>query len=710
MNEGCAATGKSKIKFGARGTTRATVCTDCAKGLRFVLMGGTACEMVDANGSFICISQSNKVNPVDQKNYCTTHANQLEEQTKSTVLKCVEPGCDKNRFIQQYCETHAKDHNPEYKRTRGMCIDCGETRATFKFESATGGAKYCEDCIEQYSDQKFVSTNPKCDTCHKTTPSWKNGPNAPATRCKDCTPSDDPNWISINTGRTIVEQLARDALIKSKGGCQTAGCTVKSPSFGLIWKQPTHCAKHKGGDLINVVSIKCAIKGCDKYRSYGYDWRKPIVCKTHSTGGMENVVSKRCAQCKIIASYGYVQQKPTHCMAHGLKQDDPMHNVVSKQCATNGCKTRPTFGLYGGSPTYCGPHKSDKMIDVVHIKCAKPKCLKRACFGTEVNAPEYCITHKTDEMEDVVHTKCLDETCMVRPSFGFEFGSAEYCFDHKIGDMIDVVSKRCEADGCYSQAAYNHEGLMVKYCYTHKLDGMIYGKAAGHGCKHPSCSTRASFANEGETAEYCFTHKADSMINVNAYRCHIPSCTTQISSDDKYKGYCFNCFYINYPDEPVIRNHKIKEKTIMNSITSILTEYHIDQDQMIAGSGCRRRPDGLLKLSDHNIVIEIDEHQHKYYGLGYESDRNSEIYAALGKQPLTIIRFNPDSYKVNTEKYLGLFVAPANRLLEIKDLGRYDNAIVALVASIQKVIREPPTESKDELGNIHTVWLRFDSP
>jgi len=229
-------------------------------------------------------------------------------------------------------------------------------------------------------------------------------------------------------------------------------------------------------------------------------------------------------------------------------------------------------------------------------------------------------------------------------------------------------------------------------------------------CLHDKCTTQASFANEGHSAEYCFAHKVDSMINVKAYRCQIESCTTQIGSNDKYKGYCFSCFYINYPDEPVIRNHKIKEKTIMNSLTNILTEYHIDQDQMIAGSGCRRRPDGLIKLSDHNIVIEIDEHQHKYYGLGYESDRNSEIYAALGKRLLTIIRFNPDSYKVNNEKHLGLFIAPVDRLLEIKDLGRYDQAVVALVAAIQTVIREPPIESKNELENIHTVWLRFDSP
>jgi hypothetical protein len=422
---------------------------------------------------------------------------------------------------------------------------------------------------------------------------------------------------------------------------------------------------------------------------------------------MQNVVSKRCAECKIIASYGYEWQKPTHCMTHGLKQDPLMRNVVSKQCVANGCETRPTFGLYGGSPTHCGAHKSGDMIDVVHIKCAKSDCTKRACFGTEINTPEYCITHKTDEMEDVVHTKCLDETCVVRPSFGFEFGSAKYCFDHKDADMIDVVSKRCESDGCKIQAAYNYDGLVVKYCYTHKLDDMINIKATE--CCYDGCSTQASFANDGDSAEYCFMHKADNMINVRAYRCQIPSCTTQISSNDKYKGYCFSCFYINYPDEPVIRNHKIKEKTIMNSILNILSEHEIDQDQMIAGSGCRRRPDGLLKLSTHNIVIEIDEHQHKYYGYGYEASRNTEIYEALGKQPLTIIRFNPDSYKVNTMKYPGLFVAPVNQLLKVADFQRYDAEIVTLIAAIQRVIKDPPSESKSELDNIHTVWLRFDT-
>jgi hypothetical protein len=309
-------------------------------------------------------------------------------------------------------------------------------------------------------------------------------------------------------------------------------------------------------------------------------------------------------------------------------------------------------------------------------------------------------------MEDVVHTKCLEETCMVRPSFGFEFGSAKYCVDHKSSDMIDVISKRCEVDNCNIQASFNLKGLMAKYCSTHKDDSMTNVKATE--CDYIGCSIQASFANEGNSAKYCFVHKADSMTNVRAYRCQIPSCTTQIASNDKYKGYCFSCFYINYPDEPIIRNYKIKEKTIMNSITNILSDYSINQDQIIAGSGCRRRPDGLIKLSNHNIVIEIDEHQHKYYGQGYESSRNTEIYSALGNLPLTIIRFNPDSYKINTEKHPGLFVTHASRLLEIKDPARYEQAVTTLVTTIQKVIQEPPSEYKNESDNIHTVWLRFD--
>jgi hypothetical protein len=704
MNPECLVESKGKVKYGLRGTSFATHCAVCAKVFKLVNTGEAVCEYEINNN--LCRTQAKC--QVNNQNYCKTHGNHIAARDKvdliDTVLKCIVDGCKSNRAKKQYCGKHAIVHIDGYQRTSGMCCVHNTKRASFKRKDADGGAKYCKECAKD-DPESFESTNPMCMICKETRSSWAYGPTAQPTRCKKCTPKADPIWISMNTGRTIVEQLMRDETRKVHKGCQVDGCEVKSPSFGLLWKQPTHCKTHKG-DLINVVTTKCAVKGCNKSRSYGYDWRKPIVCMPHKTGNMENVISKRCNQCKIIASYGYEWQRPICCMTHGLQQDTPMQNVVSKQCATDNCSTRPTFGKYYGFPTHCSNHKTDEMTDVVHTKCQHSGCTTRACFGTEINVPEYCIKHKTDDMEDVVHTKCLNDNCITRPSYGTEFGKAEYCIIHKTDNMIDVVSKRCEVDDCMTQASFNYNGLMSKFCGQHKLSDMINVKATE--CEYDGCSTQASYNIKGNPAAYCYDHKMPDMINVRTKICLVDSCDTQ-ANNQRYKGYCFNCFYDNYPDEPVIFNYKVKERSIMNSISDMLSEYNIDFDKTIIGSGCSRRPDGLIKSlkGSHNIVIEIDEFQHKRKGYVDDILRISEIFIALGKQPLTVIRFNPDHYNGLSN---GLFVKNTSTGRdEIKDMKLYEQAITQLVEAVQFAIQNPPEESKDESDSIETIKLRFDA-
>lgn len=171
----------------------------------------------------------------------------------------------------------------------------------------------------------------------------------------------------------------------------------------------------------------------------------------------------------------------------------------------------------------------------------------------------------------------------------------------------------------------------------------------------------------------------------------------------RYQGYCFECFYINNPDDPIIGNYKIKENTIMNSIAKAIPEYII-RDKIISGSGCRRRPDGLIQLAEdnHNIVIEIDEHQHKGYGYVDEDRRIYDIYNALNQQALTVIRFNPDSFNGMRN---GLFSKPdASRLIDIADHDRYTQSINKLIEVIQHAIETPPLDPE----SIVEIKLRFD--
>ena len=185
--------------------------------------------------------------------------------------------------------------------------------------------------------------------------------------------------------------------------------------------------------------------------------------------------------------------------------------------------------------------------------------------------------------------------------------------------------------------------------------------------------------------------------------CATPNCSTR-ANISRYQGYCFDCFYANNPDDHIICNYKFKENTIMDSISEAIGYDLIIRDKIIYGSGCKRRPDGLIQLSNsnHNIVIEIDEYQHKCSGYVDEDRRIYEIYNALNKKALTVIRFNPDSFNGLNN---GLFSkSNPSRLIDIANHERYDHAINKLIEVIQHAIETTPVDP----DSIIEIKLRFD--
>ncbi len=193
------------------------------------------------------------------------------------------------------------------------------------------------------------------------------------------------------------------------------------------------------------------------------------------------------------------------------------------------------------------------------------------------------------------------------------------------------------------------------------------------------------------------------VITTQIQLCATPDCPTQ-ANVLKYKGYCFDCFYRDNPYEPVIRNYKVKETTIMDSIGTAIGHGHIVRDKVIGGSGCKRRPDGLIQLAggDHNIVIEIDEHQHKSPGYVDEDQRIYEIYEALGSRALTVIRFNPDQFNGLDN---GLFYkSESTGLVDVSDHDRYTHAVDKLIEIVRNAMDTPPVDP----DSIVEIKLRFD--
>jgi hypothetical protein len=103
----------------------------------------------------------------------------------------------------------------------------------------------------------------------------------------------------------------------------------------------------------------------------------------------------------------------------------------------------------------------------------------------------------------------------------------------------------------------------------------------------------------------------------------------------------------------------------------------------------RKRPDIRFELATHDVIVEVDENQHRGYEESCECARISEIVGAIGGKAVVFIRYNPDNVRSNGSR---VTVTPAERI----DL---------LVATV----KEELAREHDEFS-VRVVQLWFDSP
>ena len=116
----------------------------------------------------------------------------------------------------------------------------------------------------------------------------------------------------------------------------------------------------------------------------------------------------------------------------------------------------------------------------------------------------------------------------------------------------------------------------------------------------------------------------------------------EIRGSLKYKKYCLRCFVHLFPNEKVCRNYKTKEKAVNDFVMPFFSHCTILLDKRIPDGCSLRRPDFLIDFGEHVLVLEVDENQHRGYTC--QNKRICELSEDAGHRPITIIRFNPDSY------------------------------------------------------------------
>jgi hypothetical protein len=186
------------------------------------------------------------------------------------------------------------------------------------------------------------------------------------------------------------------------------------------------------------------------------------------------------------------------------------------------------------------------------------------------------------------------------------------------------------------------------------------------------------------------------MFDIKSKKCQL---CNLIRSKKKYDYLCAGCYYYTNPNNVLTRNHKTKENQIISDLNKELKNIII-QDRIISNGCSKRRPDGLIKLNDYNIIIEIDENKHSNYSC--ENKRLSEIFQDLGNSPLTIIRFNPDTYKLDNKRINSPFgITKCDGVLKIINQKEYNFRLKKILDTINYNMNNIPDK---ELNIIHLFY------
>lgn len=462
---------------------------------------------------------------------------------------------------------------------------------------------------------------------------------------------------------------------------------------------------------------------------YGYEDKHPTHCKSCKQSGMRNVMKHGRGSichgdpetgdpCNTRAHYG-TEGSYTHCSPH-YKKLEAMKNsgkyTSSKYnekgfplCRENGCQYEwPTYGYEDKKPTHCETCKKTGMENVVHKMChGDPKngkvCLvTRASYG-DPNNPEKQPTHcsqcgEKHGMENIRHRKCsyvdpkTNERCKTMPCYNFPGETRGIvCESHIEVGMEDVIHSKCPyidpetKEPCGKQVCYGFPNGSPTHCSPHgkTIKGMI-------NVRSPRCSC-GTIANYGLKGQSIVTHcgpcgSVNGMVNLRTPRCS--SCKAQINSKsrEKFKGYCFQCYRIEYPNDLPVYNYNTKARAVIDFLSKALPFLTLICDKSITGCLYQYRPDILINYEKFVIIIEIDEHQHRYYDPIEEIQRMRDIATSLNCEAVIFIRFNPDSYIQNATRFPSCWKSDINGKMKIDNETAWNERLTTLLKLLQKYL------------------------
>ncbi len=173
-----------------------------------------------------------------------------------------------------------------------------------------------------------------------------------------------------------------------------------------------------------------------------------------------------------------------------------------------------------------------------------------------------------------------------------------------------------------------------------KYDCRKYG--GGRFCDH---GNRKSFCISCGGAGICDLRKQTPFCKDcgGSALCKTPHCTT--CKSNKYKRHCLFCFVHLFPNEPVARNYMMKENHVATFLKEKFPNITWKCDKRVEDGCSRRRPDLLLDMGSHIVIVEVDENSHDGYDPTCEEKHLGEIWGDVYHRKIVFVRFNTDEYK-----------------------------------------------------------------
>jgi len=403
--------------------------------------------------------------------------------------------------------------------------------------------------------------------------------------------------------------------------------------------------------------------------------------------------------CIKNATYNYQNNtKRYYCKIHKL---DNMVDIAHKKCIECNIK-RPNYNYENEKKAlYCNDCKIESMVSILHYKCIDCK-LKRPSFNYKNEKKAlYCSKCKLDNMIVIINIKkCI--VCKIKsPSCNYKDKTELlYCGDCKLDNMVNVKNKKCIKCNI-KQPIYNYENeKKALYCNDCKKENMINIKDK----KCIICKNKTpifNYENEKQ-ATHCNKCKLQYMIDINHKKCLNGWCLVR-GDKPRYKGYCCKCFMVKFPNEPIIRNYKIKEKHMTDYIKEEFKDINLIYDKELLCGCSKRRPDVFIDLFNYTIVIECDENQHKSKEYE-EEEREWDIYDDLAKRPIIFIRFNPDSYKDEYGKKIKscFKICKTTGIQIVANKKKFNKRLLKLKETIEYHLENKPK------NNINIIKLYYD--